>query len=1020
METVLTIADSIAIKLLRGAILTGVGNELHLYSSKTCNRTVLAQRLRAKVHGITEVSLGNIETEGGKIIVHGEKECMLMEYDYTDNEYTFRELNRFQLSDWISSASFLQDSNEFMLLTAHSVVLRILYEESKDRGNSCRIISMCSSSDKSTLYCSHIHGRSFDDLVIFAGNAFGELLIWQPFKGNSSSHKIDCKTTQVELMCRQPAHNGVIFSIDYNDEFDLLTTTSDDRSIRFWKVERKTNHSWSELKLNVLASGYGHIARVFKGKIINCDGTAFAVTVSEDSHTCIWSSSAELLLKKRIQFGAVIWNFEYDSETNTLYSVGSTGNLLALNIENIIKSNTNTTSSMVAMSNLEPKEYVAKAKFIDHSIIVGITNKNRLIYSFLHNNEPKFTQKVGSWQIIDQHKAFKCTVFEVQDKIVAICGYKRLTLLKYNSTGVFKKLFDDNITDGVIRSFHFLDNNDFLISDEDGKCLLIEGEDLKARFYISLPHCKEPWTTSALRIKSKNSKEYLLISNRMGNIILFRLNCVSGECNYLHTIRQLHGALGATFFRLQELQNDNIFVQSAGHDGSLRLLCINVDSDTISAYQRTPVPVTWVEHLIVFENYEFLLGFNDNHFVVWSQEHDFSVQIPCGGGHRCWHYSIISDDNNTKWLQLLFIKNKQLRVYKQKLFNLTALTTKQLRNQWHTRSCNIMSVVEINNTETSASILISAGDDNVIKVTKLMPRNRLSQCAELHSHISNIRALKVLQVKPNKVLIFSGGGRAQLCIAQLNLKSFRIQELLSYTLNKTERNKDERLNSYKINPETRIMACDVIKRNLNHSLEDVEYLVFLCCSDGFLRKVHFTGTFEVVAEVAFHYGCCLLQIRTFGNAYVVTAGTDGKIRFFNSNMSELPIILAHHGSGVNAMDIFYDSNDNCLHIITGGDDQSVSYSSILVQENGVFQIKSKFELENVHSAQVTAVQFIFYHKTLYAYSSGLDQNINKINVQKQTASIICHTTISDIKGLCIGSSKRCFIYGCGIQIFQLE
>lgn len=75
---------------------------------------------------------------------------------------------------------------------------------------------------------------------------------------------------QVELKHRQLAHNGVIFSIDFDDESDLLTTTSDDRSIRFWKLERTPNDSWNEIKLNAIASGYGHVARVFQGKIIHC------------------------------------------------------------------------------------------------------------------------------------------------------------------------------------------------------------------------------------------------------------------------------------------------------------------------------------------------------------------------------------------------------------------------------------------------------------------------------------------------------------------------------------------------------------------------------------------------------------------------------------------------------------------------------------------------------------------------------------------------------------------------------
>ncbi|XP_014102487.2 tRNA (34-2'-O)-methyltransferase regulator WDR6 isoform X1 [Bactrocera oleae] len=1020
MEVELTITDSIAIKILHGgAILSGVGNELHLHSPKVSKCLVLAQKLRAKVHGIADVLLKNAASNEGRIIVHGEKECMLMQYVYDEYEYTFRELSHFRLTDWISSAQFLQNPNEFVLLTAHSVVLRFLYEETPQLKYSCKIIAKSSSNEKSTLYCSHMRGRTCEELVIFGGNAFGELLIWKPFIAETISQKIDCIEMQVELKHRQLAHNGVIFSIDFDDESDLLTTTSDDRSIRFWKLERTPNDSWNEIKLNAIASGYGHVARVFQGKIIHCDRKQMAVTVGEDSHFCIWNSNAKLLFKQRIQFGAVIWNFEYDKYTHTLYTVGSTGNLLAYNVEDVLRRKSEIFSTTIIVTDLEPKEYVAKAKFLKSNILVGITNRNRLMYALLEYNEEKYKHECGPWHIIDIHKKYKCTLFEVQDNYIAICGYKRLTLIKCGHGSEFKLLFDDDILDGVIRSFHFLNNNSFLISDETGKCLLLEGETLVVRIAVPLPHSKEPWTTTALRIQIKQLKDYLLVSNRMGNTILFKIDYESAGCTCLDTIRHLHGKLGATMFHLQEVQKGDIFIQSGGHDGSLRVLSIRIESDTIVSHQRTFVHVAWVEKLVVIENYEFLFGFNDNHFVIWSHDHDISVQIPCGGGHRSWHYDITSD-NGRKFVQLLFIKNKELRLHKHKLCNILSKNMKILRNQWHTRSCNILNIVEPRHSEVPFSIVVSAGDDNMIKISKLRPRGRLEQCAELHSHISNVRALKILQVQPNAVLIFTGGGRAQLCIALLDLKAFRVHELMSYTLNKSGQSQDEKSQTYQPDPETRIMSCDVVKVNTNNSGNKVEYFVFLCCSDGYLRKVHISELFKVISEVALYYGCCLLQVRVFANSYVLAAGTNGKLRMFNLSLVELPIELSHHASGVNAMDIYYEPNTYMLYIITGGDDQSVSFTSLEIQNENTIEIKNKFCIENAHSAQVTAVQLTFDDESLCAYTSGLDQVVNKIHLRIPVAELVCYTSISDIKGLRIDNSKRCFIYGCGIQIFKLK
>ncbi|XP_067642183.1 tRNA (34-2'-O)-methyltransferase regulator WDR6 isoform X2 [Eurosta solidaginis] len=935
---------------------------------------------------------------------------------------SFNEINTFEITDWISSATFLQDPNEFILVTSHSVVLRMIYKEKFVGKNVCKIASKISCCDKSTLYCSYIHGKTFKELVVFGGNALGELLIWKPSKESTTSHhSVDCTHFEVDLLRRISCHNGVIFSIDYNDKFNILTTTSDDRSIRFWKREVKGENGWIDFNFIPTASGYGHAARVFQGKVIDSGGHPFVITVGEDSYACLWKANADLVFKKRLHFGAIIWNFEYDSNTCTLYTIGSTGNLLAYNLEHVIASNLHN-SYEKALQNLDTMEYIAKAKFLKSNIVIGVTNKNRVLYTCIATNTSH--NKYGPWHVLDMHKTFKCTVLQVHDnKYVVICGYKRLILLKCSEENKFEKLFDNDVMDGVIRAFHFLSEKIFLTSDDTGKCLFTVGESLELRIPVPLPHCKEPWTTAALHIQTHIEKDYLVLSNRMGNILLFYLEIKHKKCIHLDTIRQAHGRLGATMLRLQEISTDQVFLQSAGHDGSLRLYAITIETDSIQNCQRIPVPVAWIEHLIYFEYTEHLLGFNDNHFVVWSQQHDFSVQVPCGGGHRSWHYHITSDGDNKRktFLQVLFIKNKEIIFHKTHLYNIPAIGSLQLfRNEWHTRPCNVLKTLELRHGEIPYTIIISAGDDNIIKITKLMTAKQLVHCAEVHTHISNVRALQVLQDHTNDLLIFSGGGRAQLCITRLNLTSYRLKELVNYTLNKSTPYKEGIMNSYRFDPETRIMSCDVAQINNDISNKAKGYLIFLCCSDGYLRKVHINQYFEVVAEYSKYYGCCLLQIRVFANLYVLTAGTDGILSFFDLNLVELPIRLSHHASGVNAMDILYESGTGVVHIITGGDDQSISYTSMQLRNDKILHILKEFHLANAHMAQVTAVQFCYNGKILCAYTSGLDQILNMVDIRTQKHHYICNTCVADTKGLVVDKLIRCFVYGCGIQIFRLQ
>lgn len=59
---------------------------------------------------------------------------------------------------------------------------------------------------------------------------------------------------------------GVIFSFDCNLENNFLTTTSDDRSVKFWNFQYDNKIDTCEIK--ELKCCFGHTARVFRSKII--------------------------------------------------------------------------------------------------------------------------------------------------------------------------------------------------------------------------------------------------------------------------------------------------------------------------------------------------------------------------------------------------------------------------------------------------------------------------------------------------------------------------------------------------------------------------------------------------------------------------------------------------------------------------------------------------------------------------------------------------------------------------------
>ena len=55
-----------------------------------------------------------------------------------------------------------------------------------------------------------------------------------------------------------------IFSVEYDEEKEMICTTSDDRSARIWSVNFKQTNNWTTAHICLTFSLYGHSARVFR------------------------------------------------------------------------------------------------------------------------------------------------------------------------------------------------------------------------------------------------------------------------------------------------------------------------------------------------------------------------------------------------------------------------------------------------------------------------------------------------------------------------------------------------------------------------------------------------------------------------------------------------------------------------------------------------------------------------------------------------------------------------------------
>lgn len=719
--------------------------------------------------------------------------------------------------------------------------------------------------------------------------------------------------------------------------------------------------------------------------------------MGEDSYFCLWQNNGELLFKRRQQYGATIWNFVYDENTKTIYTIGSIGNLIAYDLKQILHETQHPQNDKLLPQVMaeDPAEYIAKVKFLNENQLIGITNQNRLMATKV------LEDKDDKWDSIDIQLKFKCTVMEVFDNLIAICGFKHWMLIEWQEeSDEFVKLYDAEVLKGVLRAFVFLSKYQYLLCDDKGNCLIVTDSKTEKQKFIELPKCKEPWLTTALLI---NQEQQLVISNRQGNLLLYKLS--EDRINYKlqDTIKHPHGNLGATNLQCLATHESCATIRSSGHDGAIKLFSIDLNDSTIKTCSRQIIPVAWVEHIEKwYGNLDLYLGFNDNHFVAWNREYDFLLQIPCGGGHRCWHFKINPHDF---YISLVFIKNKRVRYYKLPLVN-QELIKLPLAKRWHVAPCNIMEILE---TQRDSTIAITAGDDNLIKLHTLTHRG-LKEVKELHNHISNIRALRVLAINSQEFLIFSGGGRAQLCITKVNNVTFHIEELINYTL-KADNKENKSNKSFNFDPETRLMSLDV------KALKNNEYHIFIGCSDGFIRKLSFNlSTLHIDLLTQYFYNKCILQIKYIPHKdFVLVAATDGLLKFVDADLNNCIFELSHHASGINGLSVNFNSTTKTLQILTGGDDQAVSYSLISLDE---FKILTSFHKPYLHTAQVCATALS--SNGLYGFTSGVDQNLYKLDLSTGEVLDSFHSCVADIKGVALVNDNICLLYGCGLQIYAFN
>ncbi|XP_076618371.1 tRNA (34-2'-O)-methyltransferase regulator WDR6-like isoform X1 [Colletes latitarsis] len=1038
MISKLLCTDVLVIRCVNNLIFVGIGCTLHIFDADTYNFEGKIDCLYPyNIHGIVEGPNNKLAIFGANFL------CAYNIYKKQGTLVIKESYSKKCLNDWIISAKwFILGGYDYLaILLAHNNVC--LLDTFNDH---CQNI-WCE--EKCILYAGSILVKSNEDLIIFSGTVFQEILIWEV--NHTSSYLQD-----ISVLHRLHGHNGVIFSVIFDLHTKLICSTSDDRTVRLWTVKYNDHKegndiNWKKVEIKLLRTMFGHTARVWRSIIRNDT----LITIGEDSLMCTWSLDGKLLSKISAHHGAALWSIDVSNDSKNVFTGGADG---AVYVWPLVNDYTQSPILLPINHTCNLPKYVS---YLNNNYLVFNENGNLCIINKLHNNpiQLMYLERYSAYCIMEVSLCRSYVCFG------SIDGY--VTIYKETDTASNRKLqqiLEEKIMESRIFSVQWLQDNKVIVCGSNG-ILKIFSFDMEGSIIMQsiclLPSSRERWLTAAIVYEG-----LLVCGDRTGNMHVFEFqesvlndqtNVVEKYNKPMQTFTKVHGNIGIQNFIVLGSK-----LISAGRDGMLRFYELKIHKNTKVLYtlHKEKMPMDWISNSLKTPHDILILGFREVEFIIYSMSHHRIItRVPCGGGHRSWDCMLI--DN---LITFLYIRNKKIYVFD---VSLNFTKSPVLLNGFHAKEIyciNPISKINQNN------IFISGGEDGTLRITSVsseLIKNNFSfrTLGIFDGHISSIRSIATLNLQSNfpckKHLVFSGGGRSQIKVWEINISDsvnivqstdISCYDITSHMLRGFDRIRKKQWQknnkSHIMQPSTRYMDIAIYSNTKNERY----ILLFVACADGFVRIfLYDIDTRQISLKV--HAKCvarCITKINILTCAekiVALTMSTDGIGRFidFTDTVSEIlkavqkedqqfqnriDVFIAKfnlHQSGINAYDMKMIKKDEYL-LATGGDDNVfnlIRFKICLSEDEKELYILllSKWNTSTEHYAQITGIKF---HDNNKIFSVGLDQQVIMYSYYftHDTLSVKVlrqiYTFVTDISGLTLWPTSKSgsvvCIYGKGFEV----
>ncbi|KAJ5179022.1 hypothetical protein N7492_002232 [Penicillium capsulatum] len=549
--------------------------------------------------------------------------------------------------DWImSGCAGADEADTAYLITANNALLGLRIQPAPSSSHHTTIkLNQLATSVKSILYAADLIPISRSHVLITAGTAFGEIIVWSCFIAQNDGLNVSATASIHHFFT---GHDGSIFGVRISPRIPLwnreksgrvFASCSDDRTVRIWDIsdcEFKSSQDPSaystdgfELRSTgfgsvaagpgarpeaCVAKAFGHISRIwgvdFRPLISDRPSTLGLVTRGEDGHCVLWDlswqSSSPGLIKYELRqvsslrrhSGKHIWSLSLCArgKETVVYTGGADGALNSFIVDEVNLLPPPTASkNVVGQSKVGLKSFA----FVDVDCFLACLANNEICIG-----------SVGSASIADIMWESLCSFDDLRPSAVmagipskglALVGNSQGRIRLYNHrTRSFSDLVERGPRILELLPLEIAPNDvtnasvplTFLIShptDEQTTLISVAGWNTHCpkveTFSLNLP--LSPYNVSSACLT--HDGEFLLVGSKLGGLALYRVAGDTRSREPLIVNRRVHGHAGTNMIQLLTSTATKAtgleYVMSCGRDGTYCLHEIHTGktaSDTVS------------------------------------------------------------------------------------------------------------------------------------------------------------------------------------------------------------------------------------------------------------------------------------------------------------------------------------------------------------------------------------------------------------------------------------------------------